>query len=50
MHAALKKQDWAAFAKAYNGPGYKANKYDTKLAEAYQHFSGQNAPGGAKMP
>jgi hypothetical protein len=50
MHAALKKQDWAAFAKAYNGPGYKANKYDTKLAEAYQHFSGKQAPGGAKKP
>lgn len=36
MHAALKKRDWAAFAKAYNGKGYKKNDYDTKLAKAYQ--------------
>jgi hypothetical protein len=36
MHAALKKHDWAAFAKAYNGPGYKANDYDGKLRKAYQ--------------
>lgn len=35
MHAALKKRDWAAFAKAYNGPGYKANDYDGKLQKAY---------------
>lgn len=31
----LRKHDWAAFAKAYNGAGYKANKYDTKLAAAF---------------
>ncbi|WP_191905976.1 N-acetylmuramidase domain-containing protein [Nitrincola iocasae] len=32
---ALKAQDWAAFARRYNGPGYKKNHYDTRLAEAY---------------
>ncbi len=31
----LRKQDWAAFAKAYNGAGYRANKYDAKLAAAF---------------
>ena len=31
----LRKQDWAAFAHAYNGAGYRANKYDTKLAAAF---------------
>jgi hypothetical protein len=50
MHAALKKQDWAAFARAYNGPGYKANKYDTKLSEAYQHYSEKQSTEGAKKP
>jgi hypothetical protein len=32
---ALKRKDWAAFAKGYNGAGYAANKYDKKLAAAY---------------
>lgn len=31
----LRRHDWAAFAKAYNGPGYRANKYDSKLAGAF---------------
>jgi len=31
----LKHQDWAGFAKGYNGPGYALNHYDTKLANAY---------------
>lgn len=31
----LESHDWAAFARAYNGPGYRANRYDTKLAAAY---------------
>lgn len=35
MHAALRKHDWAAFASAYNGKGYKENNYDTKMAQAY---------------
>jgi len=32
---ALVKKDWVAFAKSYNGVGYKINSYDTKLKEAY---------------
>jgi hypothetical protein len=32
---ALRKGDWAAFAKGYNGSAYRANKYDEKLAAAY---------------
>ena len=31
----LRRHDWAGFAKGYNGSGYKANRYDTKLANAY---------------
>jgi N-acetylmuramidase-like protein len=36
---ALKKKDWATFARHYNGPGYKDNKYDTKLEEAYKKLN-----------
>lgn len=35
---ALKAGQWATFAKKYNGPNYKVNKYDTKMAEAYAMF------------
>ena len=31
----LREHDWAAVARVYNGPGYRKNHYDTKLAEAY---------------
>lgn len=41
MLKALRAQDWAAFARAYNGPGYAANKYDTKLAKAFADFKGK---------
>lgn len=35
LHKALKARKWAEFAKAYNGPAYKENLYDTRLARAY---------------
>jgi hypothetical protein len=31
----LRNHDWVHFAVAYNGPGERANGYDTKLAAAY---------------
>jgi hypothetical protein len=31
----LRRLDWAAFAKGYNGTAYKANRYDERLAAAY---------------
>jgi hypothetical protein len=31
----LQRKDWAGFASRYNGPGYAANQYDTKMADAY---------------
>lgn len=37
---ALKNRDWAGFASRYNGKGYKANRYDTKMADAYAQFGG----------
>ena len=35
IHRALKALDWAAFSRLYNGPNYKANNYDAKLASAF---------------
>lgn len=37
----LKRQDWAGFASRYNGPGYEANGYHTKLAAAFKRRGGQ---------
>lgn len=31
----LKAKNWAAFARGYNGPEYKKNSYDVKLAKAF---------------
>lgn len=31
----LRRHDWAGFAKGYNGPAYKKNRYDEKLATAF---------------
>lgn len=36
---ALKAKKWAEFASIYNGPSYKKNLYDIKLARAYDDFS-----------
>jgi len=35
----LKNKDWAKFARGYNGPAYKLNKYDIKLEKAYKKYS-----------
>lgn len=35
----LRRHDWAGFAKGYNGPGYKTNAYDTKLAAAFAKWA-----------
>jgi len=36
----LNNHDWKGFAAAYNGPNYRVNKYDTKMAEAFAEFEG----------
>ena len=38
LQAHLRNKNWAAFAKGYNGPGYKANNYDIKMAVAYKKY------------
>ena len=35
----LRSRDWAKFARRYNGPAYAKNKYDIRLAAAYQQYS-----------
>lgn len=42
LQPALKRRDWPAFARAYNGPGYKANRYDVKMASAFARYSKLN--------
>lgn len=36
LQTALQNKHWATFARTYNGPKYKKNDYDTKLANNYQ--------------
>jgi hypothetical protein len=36
----LRRKDWAAFARGYNGTAYKVNRYDEKLAAAYRARGG----------
>lgn len=38
LQAPLQQQDWATYARRYNGPSYAKNQYDTKLAQAYALF------------
>lgn len=38
LHKAIQAKDFPNIAKHYNGPNYAINKYDTKLAAAYQKF------------
>lgn len=35
----LREQRWAAFARKYNGAGFAANRYDTRMAEAFARHS-----------
>lgn len=35
MRRSIQNKDWSTFALLYNGPAYKKNSYDTKLAQAY---------------
>lgn len=35
LDGALRTHDWARFASGYNGPNYRINNYDTRLAAVY---------------
>lgn len=43
LDAKLRRLDWQGFARGYNGPGYAANRYDVKLAEAFARHSGKSS-------
>ena len=36
--AKLNSQDWADFARTYNGPGFRKNNYDRKMANAFARY------------
>ena len=38
MLESLKKKDWAAFARKYNGPSYAKRGYHTRMAKEYANF------------
>lgn len=50
MHHALRTLDWTAFARAYNGPRFAENSYDTKLAAAYRKWQRNSAPELQPLP
>jgi hypothetical protein len=35
----LRDRRWTDFARSYNGPGYKENRYDEKMAKAYAKYA-----------
>ena len=41
---AIRRRDWEAFARGYNGPGFKRHGYDDKIAAAYAKQTGEAAP------
>lgn len=42
---AIQRGDWVKFASGYNGPAYRKNRYDTKLAEAAAYWREQGLAG-----
>lgn len=46
----LRRLDWVGFARGYNGPAYKVNKYDEKLAAAYRYHSAGGARTTSPLP
>ena len=46
---ALRRQDWTAFARGYNGPGFARNGYDRKLEQTVARLKRHFNSGGA-MP
>lgn len=45
LDKALRQRNWARFARTYNGPGYAARGYHTKMASAYARHSRKSKPG-----
>lgn len=39
LEAALRRHNWAGFALRYNGSGFRANRYDTRMAQLYRRYA-----------
>ncbi len=50
LRSALERQDWAAFARGYNGPGYRKYGYDAKIAAAYERHRNATGAKGKELP
>jgi hypothetical protein len=46
----LRQKNWKAFARAYNGPAYRQNRYDEKMARAYIRYLNGRPPPGLLAP
>lgn len=44
LKGALAAHQWATVARGYNGKNYRVNKYDEKMAAAYQRYAGAAKP------
>jgi len=44
LDAYLRTKNWPAFAEGYNGPAYRRNRYDEKIAAAYARHAGGAEP------
>ncbi len=47
LAAPLRAHDWAGFARGYNGPAFRRNGYDSKLAAAFARYAGGTSLAGA---
>lgn len=50
LFKALNTRDWATVARGYNGPGFRRNDYDGKLARAYARHAATFGKGSAVQP
>jgi len=50
LAASLRTRDWTAFARGYNGSGYRGNAYHTRLAAAYERYRASPPVPGAATP
>ena len=50
LHLPMRRREWSKFARGYNGPGYRKNRYDTKLARAYQRHLNAGDSAAPRVP
>ena len=43
LDKSLRQKDWRGFARAYNGPAFAKNRYDTRMAAAYRRHVARGA-------